>query len=147
VIVRLPSWRYLVCGMLAAWRARPRDGFRDNGLVSRRVTAPTRQEHVCRGRGRGKDLLPRLSTPARLRSLPGSTVPGRYSQWLRLVGIDDKEADDGRFPCSRAQDVGRRRPPQSALVGSIIVLMREMRLTGNPPALAWLRMSASFSAR
>ena len=37
--------------------------------------------------------------------------------------------------------------PQSALVGSIIVLMREMRLAGNPPAFAWARMSASFSAR
>jgi len=35
---------------------------------------------------------------------------------------------------------------QFAVVGSIIVLMRDMRLTGNPPAFAWLRMSASFSA-
>jgi hypothetical protein len=36
---------------------------------------------------------------------------------------------------------------QSALVGSIIVLMRDIRLTGKPPAFAWLRMSVSFSAR
>jgi hypothetical protein len=36
---------------------------------------------------------------------------------------------------------------QPALPGSIIVFIGEMRLAGNPPCSAWLRMSASLSAR